>query len=139
MIYYYYFIYQSQKTHLMIKIIHTTSTTSTLWSLDLFNRVISTPRRAYSPAAVSAHSTYRTHCYLCPTRYSFSLDSFGGEVRNRTAGSDIGRVPALAIEPCPSLHQNIYPINTKIHDNVKQTNHKKQNVTHTIIMKSIIM
>ena len=34
--------------------------------------IISTPRRAYSPAAVSAHWTYRTHCHLCPTRYSFS-------------------------------------------------------------------
>ena len=26
---------------------------------------ISTPQRAYSPAAVSAHWTYRTHCHLC--------------------------------------------------------------------------
>ena len=34
---------------------------------------ISTPRGAYSPAAVSAHWTYRTHCHLCPTRYSFHL------------------------------------------------------------------
>ena len=33
------------------------------------------PRRAYSPAAVSAHSTHRTHCHLCPTRYSFSPES----------------------------------------------------------------
>ena len=44
---------------------------------------ISTLRGAYSPAAVSAHWTYRTHCHLCPTRYSFSLDSseaFEGEV-----------------------------------------------------------
>ena len=36
---------------------------------------ISTPRRAYSPAAVSAHRTYRTHCHLCPTKYSFSPES----------------------------------------------------------------
>ena len=44
---------------------------------------ISTPRRAYSPAAVLAHWTYRTHCHLCPTRYSFSPESseaFQGEV-----------------------------------------------------------
>ena len=44
---------------------------------------ISTPRRAYSPAAVLAHLTYRTHCHLCPTRYSFSPESseaFEGEV-----------------------------------------------------------
>ena len=44
---------------------------------------ISTPRGAYSPAAVSAHKTYRTHCHLCPTRYSFSTESseaFEGEV-----------------------------------------------------------
>ena len=44
---------------------------------------ISTPRRAYSPAAVSAHWTYRTHCHLCPTMYSFSPESseaFEGEV-----------------------------------------------------------
>ena len=88
---------------------------------------ISTPRRAYCLAAVSAHWTYRTHCYLCPTRYSFSPESseaFEGEVpcpraqhlnnvprlrgekrdifsensapsgiRNRTAGSDIGKAP----------------------------------------------
>ena len=44
---------------------------------------ILTPRGAYSPAAVSAHWTYRTHCHLCPTRYSFlpeSSESFEGEV-----------------------------------------------------------
>ena len=44
---------------------------------------ITTPRRAYSPAAVSAHWTYRTHCHLCPTRYLFSPESseaFEGEV-----------------------------------------------------------
>ena len=44
---------------------------------------ISTPRGAYSTAAVSAHWTYRTHCHLCPTRYSFSPESseaFEGEV-----------------------------------------------------------
>ena len=82
---------------------------------------------AYSPAAVSVHWTYRTHCHLFLTRYSFSPESseaFGGEmscprthhlnngskmergetwyfsenpassgIRNRTAGSDIGRAP----------------------------------------------
>ena len=36
---------------------------------------ISTPRGAYSPAAVSAHWTYRTHWDLCPTRYLFSPES----------------------------------------------------------------
>ena len=44
---------------------------------------ISTPRRAYSPAVISAHSTYHTHCHLCTTRYSFSPESseaFEGEV-----------------------------------------------------------
>ena len=35
----------------------------------------SSPRRAYSPAAISAHWTYHTQCHLCPTRYSFSPDS----------------------------------------------------------------
>ena len=45
---------------------------------------ISTPRRAYSPAAVSAHWTYRRHWHVCPTRYSFSPESseaFESEVR----------------------------------------------------------
>ena len=45
--------------------------------------VMSTPRRACSPAAISAHLTYRTHCHLCPTRLSFSTESseaFEGEV-----------------------------------------------------------
>ena len=32
----------------------------------------STPRRAYSPAAISAH---RTHFHLCPTRYYFTHES----------------------------------------------------------------
>ena len=44
---------------------------------------ISTPRGAYSSAAISAHWTYRTHWHLCPTRYSFSPESseaFEGEV-----------------------------------------------------------
>ena len=38
---------------------------------------ISTPRRAYIPAAFSANWTHcrSTHCYLCPTRYSFSPES----------------------------------------------------------------
>ena len=36
---------------------------------------ISTPRKAYSPAAILANLTYRTHCHLCPTRYSFSPES----------------------------------------------------------------
>ena len=45
--------------------------------------VISTQRIAYSPAAISAHWTYRTHCHLYPTWYSFSPESseaFEGEV-----------------------------------------------------------
>ena len=44
---------------------------------------ISTQRRAYSPAAISAHWTYCTHCHLYPTWYSFSPESseaFEGEV-----------------------------------------------------------
>ena len=36
---------------------------------------ISTLRRVYSPAAISAHWISRTHCHLCPTRYSFSSKS----------------------------------------------------------------
>ena len=36
---------------------------------------ISTLRRAYSPAVISAHLTYRTHCHICPTRYSFTPKS----------------------------------------------------------------
>ena len=45
--------------------------------------ISTTPRGAYTPAAVSAHWTYRTHFYLCLTRYSFSTESseaFEGEV-----------------------------------------------------------
>ena len=44
---------------------------------------ISTPRGAYSPVAISVHWTYRTHCHLCPSRYSFSPEwnkAFEGEV-----------------------------------------------------------
>ena len=61
---------------------------SLIWSLKTYHRTfyplvtgpvhscaISTPRGAYSPAAVSAHWTYRTHCHLCPSRYSFSPES----------------------------------------------------------------
>ena len=72
---------------------------------------ISTPRRAYSPAAVSAHWTYRTHCHLCPTRYSFSPESseaFEGEVPcPRT--QHLNNVPRLRGEkhyiPLKILHQ----------------------------------
>ena len=57
---------------------------------------ISTPRRTYSPAAISAHWTLSSHCHLCPTRYSFSPESceaFEGEV------------------PCPrTQHRNNVPI-----------------------------
>ena len=43
--------------------------------LGYWSCTISTPRGACSPAAISAHCTYRvTHCHLCPTRYSFSPD-----------------------------------------------------------------
>ena len=38
------------------------------WSISKGKGAISTPRGAYSPAAVSAHWTYRTHCHLCHTR-----------------------------------------------------------------------
>ena len=31
-----------------------------------------TLRRAYSAVAILGHSTYCTHCHLCPTRYSFT-------------------------------------------------------------------
>ena len=61
---------------------------------------ISTPRRAYSPAAVSAHWIYRTHCHLCPTRYSFSPESseaFEDEVPcPRT--QHLNNVPRLRLE-----------------------------------------
>ena len=36
---------------------------------------ISTSRRAYSFAAISAQWTYHTHCHLYPTKYSFSPES----------------------------------------------------------------
>ena len=36
---------------------------------------ISSARRAYSPAVISTHWTYRAHCPLCSTRYSFSPES----------------------------------------------------------------
>ena len=76
----------------------------TPWSPDLFIRVsFSTPRRAYSPSAISAHLTYRTHCHLCPTRYSFSPESseaFEGEV------------------PCPRTHHrnNVPRLRGEKHD-----------------------
>ena len=38
------------------------------WS-PVHSCAISTPRRAYSPAAISAYQTYHTHCHLCPTIY----------------------------------------------------------------------
>ena len=47
------------------------------------SRVISTPRKAYSPTAISAHWTYRTHYHLYPTKYSIppeSSEEFEGEV-----------------------------------------------------------
>ena len=62
---------------------------------------ISTPPRAYSPAAISAHLTYHTHCRLCPTRYSFSQSSeaFEGKVPcPRTQHRD--NVPRLRGEKC---------------------------------------
>ena len=37
----------------------------------LFICTFSTPQRVYSPAAISTHWTYGTHCHLCPSRYSF--------------------------------------------------------------------
>ena len=37
--------------------------------------VTSTPQRAYNPAAILAHIIYRTHCHICPTRYSFAPES----------------------------------------------------------------
>ena len=36
---------------------------------------ILTPRKAHSPAAISAHLTYSTHCQFCHTRYSFTPES----------------------------------------------------------------
>ena len=35
---------------------------------------LSTGRKAYSHPAISAHWFYRTHCNLCPTRGSFTLE-----------------------------------------------------------------
>ena len=49
----------------------------------VYSCAISTPLRAYNPASISANWTYRTHCHLCPTGYSFSPESseaFKGEV-----------------------------------------------------------
>ena len=57
-------------------------------------------RGSYSPAAVSAHWTYRTHCHLCPTRYSFSPESseaFEGEVSCRRTHY-LNNVPRLRWE-----------------------------------------
>ena len=90
---------------------------------------ISTPCRAYSPAAVSAQSTYRTPCHLCSTKSSFSpetSEAFEGEVpcpktQHLThdislkilhqAGFENARQVAVSAEchaptiaPCPSLH-----------------------------------
>ena len=39
---------------------------------------ISTPRRAYSPTAILAHLSYRGHCNVRPTRYSFTPESSKG-------------------------------------------------------------
>ena len=64
-----------------------------------------TPRRAYSPAAILAHRAYRTHCHLCPSRYSFSPESseaFEGEVRC-TRTQHRNNVPRLRGEKL--LHQ----------------------------------
>ena len=61
---------------------------------------ISTPRRAYSPAALPAHWTHRTHCHLCATRYSFSpesIEAIEGEV------------------PCPRT-QHLNPLTAKLFD-----------------------
>ena len=57
---------------------------------------ISTPRRAYGSVAILAHCTYRTHCHLCPTMYSFTPES--------SEACD-GKVP------CPrTQHRNNVPI-----------------------------
>ena len=61
---------------------------------------ISIPRRSYSLAVVSAHWHYRTHCHLCPTRYSFSPESseaFESEMPcPRT--QHLNNVPTLKVE-----------------------------------------
>ena len=47
------------------------------WSLDLLiHFTISTPFLEHTAlAAISALGTSRTHCHLCPTRYSFTPES----------------------------------------------------------------
>ena len=48
-----------------------------------YESVIITPRRECSSMAILRHWTYRTHCHLCHTQYSFwpeSSEAFEGEV-----------------------------------------------------------
>ena len=103
------------------------------WSLDLFIHVpFQLPFLEYTAlAAISALGTYRTHCHLCPTMYSFtpeSREACEGEVpcprthhRNNVpilrgekiphqAGFEtawqavtLAELRALTIAPCPSL------------------------------------
>ena len=42
------------------------------WTCSFVLNFNSTESIVYSPAAIPAHWTYRTHCDLCPTRYWFS-------------------------------------------------------------------
>ena len=58
---------------------------------------ISTPRMAYSPVAISVHQTYRTHCHLRFTRYSFTPESSGsfGDEAPRPRTQYLNNVPRV--------------------------------------------
>ena len=64
---------------------------------------ISTPRRAYNPAAISAHWTYRTHCHLCPTRTQLHLS----QVKHLT-GSALSMDPTSRQWPKIQKRETLY-------------------------------
>ena len=72
-----YSIWESKQVKVKVQVY---SLISRLVTGSVHSSTISTPRRAYRPAAISAHWTYRTHCHLCSTKYSFSSEAFEGAV-----------------------------------------------------------
>ena len=53
-----------------LKIYHPTLHFTSLVTGPAYLCAISTPRGAYSPAAILVLATYRKHCHIYPTRYS---------------------------------------------------------------------
>ena len=68
---------------------------------------ISITRKAYSPAAISAHWIYRTHCHLCPTSYSYIPESNKAcEAKGHNIGNNVpilrGGIQDISLK---TLHQ----------------------------------